>query len=147
MLHLCIPAVKPGHLHQNNCAILTHLCSPHTTLQSWHSCALFTQMCSLQTVPTHCGAGLFTWWVLQKAPGRGQASRVLAVEPMSQNVAVMQANLQRHDLTSQVMNADRLCSSCCDTAEQYQWALSLVKVSCTTLSLLAGIGADHVALS
>lgn len=49
-----------------------------------------------------CHAGLFTWWVLQKAPGRGQAGRVLAVEPMSRNVAVMQANLQQCYLTNQV---------------------------------------------
>ena len=48
-------------------------------------------------------AGLFTWWVLQKAPGRGQVSRVVAIEPMPQNVAVMQANLQQHGLSSQVI--------------------------------------------
>lgn len=58
-------------------------------------------------------AGLFTWWVLQAVPGRGQASRVLAVEPMSQNVVVMQANLQQHGLTSQVVHTDCSLLSCC----------------------------------
>ena len=79
------------------------------------------QMCSLPSLTAHCNAGLFTWWVLRQAPGRGQASRVLAVEPMSQNIAVMQANLQRHGLASQVVHADCLQSSCCDTAGQYHW--------------------------
>ena len=59
-------------------------------------------LCSLPAMSAHRHAGLFTWWVLQKAPSRGQAGRVLAVEPMSRNVAVMQANLQQHYLTNQV---------------------------------------------
>lgn len=66
----------------------------------------------LQACHTTCGdmghsllAGLFTWWVLQNAPDRGQVSKVVAVEPMPQNVAVMQANLQQHGLSSQVMVA------------------------------------------
>ncbi|KAL3142502.1 hypothetical protein ABBQ38_002826 [Trebouxia sp. C0009 RCD-2024] len=54
------------------------------------------QQCYLQE-------GLFTWWVLKGGPNRGQASRVLAVEPMPQNIAVMQANLERHGLSSQVV--------------------------------------------
>lgn len=105
-------------------AALVHLGSPSELfylLALWQICCLWAipahfalwQICRPQTVPACCDAGLFTWWVLQAGPGRGLASRVLAVEPMAQNVAVMQANLQEHGLASQVARADCPLSSCC----------------------------------
>ena len=111
-----------------NCTCCTwQLSSPTKALALEH-------FCSPLIMPAHRHAGLFTWWVLQKAPGRGQASRVLAVEPMPQNVAVMQANLQRCGLTNQVDHADCLPVSCCDTAGQHQWLLLHVNASCRTVS-------------
>lgn len=100
------------------------------------------QSCRLETVPAHGDAGLFTWWVLQAAPGRGPASKVLAVEPMSQNVAVMQANLQQHGLANQVAHADclhlRSCVHC--------WAVSFAPATCDCLlqnSGFLGIWGNH----
>lgn len=90
------------------------------------------QACRTETVPIYCGAGMFTWWVLQAAPGRGPASRVLAVEPMSQNVAVMQANLQQHGLASQVAHLGCCHSSCCALLGNIICACYMI-ASCTTV--------------
>lgn len=76
------------------------------------SCCTVGAVCNCRV---DCHVGLFAWWVLLGGTNRGQASRVVAVEPMPQNIAVMQANLERHSLSSQVVHA--LCPYLASVAE------------------------------